>query len=100
MARGEYITPFSTNDRLNPNAHKQLSDHLKSHPNVGLVYADTYLTLTPHVSFEERAQYQGPEQKWDEFLYERLLLQKMQKALPFLQQKISTGKKDKACYLP
>ena len=73
MSQGKYITPFSTNDRLNPCAYATLSAHLESHPDTGMVYADTYMTFKPHVSFNERAEKQGMELKWEDFTYELLL---------------------------
>lgn len=51
-ARGTYITTFSTNDRLAPYACEVLKTALESNPDAALVYGDTYLTATPHETFD------------------------------------------------
>lgn len=47
-----YITPFSSNDRLNPTAYEVLSKALDENPDTVLVYGDTYETETSHQTFE------------------------------------------------
>lgn len=51
LAVGEYLTTFSTNDRLRREAHELMADALDKHENVTMVYGDTYITATPHESF-------------------------------------------------
>jgi len=51
VSRGEYITPFSTNDALNPNAYEFMFKALERNPSVALVYGDSYLTDYPHQKF-------------------------------------------------
>ena len=68
-----YITPFSTNDRLNPVAYEILSKALDDHPDIDLVYGDTYLSYQPHTPFEYGVDAPGMVQKWDEYSYKYLL---------------------------
>lgn len=70
-ARGRYITPFSTNDRLNPNAYEVLARTLDERLDVALVYGDTYLTDRPHQTFEDHERI-GMWQ-WPEYSYQYLL---------------------------
>jgi len=70
LATGTYVTPFSTNDRLRHNAYEILARILDEHPDVALVYGDTYLTKTPHQTFEQH-QREGIWQ-WPEYNYSDL----------------------------
>jgi len=70
LATGTYLTPFSTNDRLRPDAYEIMARTLDAHADVALVYGDTYLTRTPHQTFE-RHQREGIW-KWPAFSYSDL----------------------------
>ena len=70
LATGTYVTPFSTNDRLRPEAYEIMARTLDAHPDVALVYGDTYLTRTPHQTFE-RHQREGIWQ-WPAYSYSDL----------------------------
>lgn len=70
-AKGRYITPFSTNDRLRPDAYEILSNSLNDHSDVSLVYGDTYLTDLPHQTFERH--HRVGVWHWPEYSYEYLL---------------------------
>jgi len=71
--KAPYITPFSTNDRLNPVAYETLSKALDENPDIDLVYGDTYLSRLPHTPFEHGIDAPGMVQKWDEYSYNFLL---------------------------
>ncbi len=70
-AQGDYILPFSTNDRLAPTACETLARALDEHPEVHLVYGDTYLTRTPHETFEHHTR--AGMYRWPDYSYEELL---------------------------
>jgi FkbM family methyltransferase len=75
MARGEYFTTFSTNDRLWRKAHEVMSRALDNNPDVMLVYGDTYITNTPHEQF---GKFTIPvtslqQLKWPAYKYQDLL---------------------------
>jgi len=71
LARGTYITPFSTNDRLKKDAYEILANTLDSQPDVVLVYGDTYLTHISHETFEYHTR--SGEWRWPEYSFEDLL---------------------------
>jgi GT2 family glycosyltransferase/glycosyltransferase involved in cell wall biosynthesis/Flp pilus assembly protein TadD len=71
LARGKYVTVFSTNDRLRPDAHEILARSLDENPDVGLVYGDSIITNTPHETFERHTQagaFRWPEYSFDDLL--------------------------------
>ncbi len=70
LARGRYVTPFSTNDRLSPDAYERLADVLDAHRDVALVYGDTYLTDRPHESFDRH--HRAGMWQWPEYSYSQL----------------------------
>ncbi len=51
LAKGRFVTPFSTNDGLNPDAYRLMVDALENNPEVALIYGDSYLTDIPHEKF-------------------------------------------------
>jgi glycosyltransferase involved in cell wall biosynthesis len=72
-AHGRYVTPFSTNDRLRPEAYEILSTALTGHPDVAVVYGDTILTRTPHQSFANHTA--TGAFRWGKYTYETLTAQ-------------------------
>ncbi len=70
-ARGRYITPFSTNDRLNPEAYETLARMLESRSDAALVYGDTYITDLPHQTFQRHHRVEVWQ--WPDYSYEYLL---------------------------
>jgi GT2 family glycosyltransferase len=71
-ASGEYVTAFSTNDRLRPEAYELLARALDENPQVALAYGDSLITRVPHESFEKNtatAAYRWPEYSYEDLLY-------------------------------
>jgi GT2 family glycosyltransferase/tetratricopeptide (TPR) repeat protein len=71
VAKGDYVTPMSTNDRIDAGAYEVLVKTLDAHPDVALVYGDTYLTEIPHETFEQHTR--CAIWQWPEYRYEDLL---------------------------
>lgn len=69
----KFIFPFSTNDRLNPRCCEVLHETLVAHPNVDLIYGDTYLSLVPHTPFEKGVEERGRVMRWGPYSYDYLL---------------------------
>lgn len=70
-SHGEYITPFSTNDRLRRDAYEILKNALDIDPDCMLVYGDSYLTATPHQTFDNHSCIGTFE--WSDYTFEHLL---------------------------
>jgi hypothetical protein len=74
LSRAEFISTFSTNDRLNPQAYAALRTALVESPETALVYGDSYLTDLPHQSFGRHAPSRfGSEYRWPAYDFEHLL---------------------------
>ncbi|MBF0318758.1 MAG: glycosyltransferase [Nitrospirae bacterium] len=71
LARGRYVTVLSTNDRLRTDGLEIMSQALGRHPDIALVYGDSYMTMRPHESFECHTG--APSMVWPEYQYEDLL---------------------------
>lgn len=76
LAKGRYLTTFSTNDRLRKDAHGLMSSALDNNPHIMLVYGDTHITHIPHENF---GNFTAPpdsipkEFKWPAYKFEDLL---------------------------
>lgn len=68
----EYILSFSTNDRLARNTCELLKNSLDEHPDVMLVYGNTWLTLKPHQTFERHTPCGSFE--WSDYTFDFILL--------------------------
>ncbi len=74
LASSDLVTPFSTNDRLRPDAYEIMVRYMQSHPNTALVYGDTFLTDLPHQSFHNFVPKKNLMAfRWPPFNYEQLL---------------------------
>ncbi len=75
LARGRAVTPFSTNDRLLPEAYERLYAELEKHPEVALVYGDSYVTDEPHqeIGRQSPSATHPDNFVWGEFSYQELL---------------------------
>jgi len=51
-ARGDYLISCSTNDRLASTTCEILADYLDAHPDIALVYGNSFLVDKPHQRFE------------------------------------------------
>lgn len=69
----EYLFTFSTNDRLRRDACEILAHALDSHPEAALVYGDSYLTRTPHQTFERHTR--TDTYQWKDYHFEDHLQQ-------------------------
>lgn len=72
LASGRYLTPFSTNDRLAPDAYATLAAALDNTPGADLVFGDTRLTDTPHQSFAAHtpSAHSGGAWVWPQYSFE------------------------------
>jgi len=71
-AKGKFITPFSTNDRLRRDAFEIMKTVLHENPDCMLVYGDTYQTRIPHETFENHTccgTYKWPDYSFKDLLY-------------------------------
>ncbi|NJB69253.1 hypothetical protein GGQ74_002950 [Desulfobaculum xiamenense] len=72
VSTGTYITPFSTNDRLAPDAHERLAATLDARPDSLLAFGDTLLTDEPHQSFANHSPSvrHGGAWRWPDYSFE------------------------------
>lgn len=76
MAKGRYLTPMSTNDRLAPDAYEVLLEALRANPGAALAYGDSHLTPDPHQTFARfrpSADY-GGRFAWPPYDYDDLIM--------------------------
>jgi GT2 family glycosyltransferase/Flp pilus assembly protein TadD/glycosyltransferase involved in cell wall biosynthesis len=75
-ASGRYCITASTNDSLSKDACEILARYLDENPKCMLVYGDTYLTKTPHQSFENNTHtgtYRWPAYSFQDHLHNCLV---------------------------
>ena len=70
-ASGRYCISASTNDILNQEACEILARYLDENPGCMLIYGDTYLTQTPHESFEKNTH--SDTYRWPPYSFEHHL---------------------------
>jgi hypothetical protein len=72
LARGGCLTPFSTNDRLDPDAYRLMLAEMDADPDLALVFGDSWLTARPHQPMGEPefpSRY-GPCWRWPDYTLE------------------------------
>ncbi len=76
LARGDYVTTCSTNDRLNHTAHETLMRELDADAELALVYGDSHVTDLPHQSTTDFVQAAEDSHflTWGDYDYEELLV--------------------------
>lgn len=73
IAQGKYITNANTDDRHNPQAYELQAEYLDNHPEIGLVYADAYVTTTKNAvwgepyTLSEEPPYEDGMLSWQEY---------------------------------
>lgn len=73
MATGDYLTSANTDDRHKPDALEIMADKLDNNPDVGLVYADCYVTPTENAVWDgaykisHEAPYTTGRLNWPDF---------------------------------
>ena len=72
-SKGKYITNLNADDRLKKNALEVMARALDQNPKVGLVYADSYVTLKPNETFEKNSS-RGKHFNWPEYSHKELLM--------------------------
>ena len=72
MASGEYITNANLDDRKAENSLEKHAKTLYSNPDVGLVYADSYITDSPNETFENNSS-GGKSYNFEQFSKEAML---------------------------
>ena len=72
MASGEYVTNANLDDRKAVNSLEKHAKTLYSNPDVGLVYADSYITDSPNETFENNSS-GGKSYNFEQFSKEAML---------------------------
>ena len=81
LATGDYVSNSNVDDRRAPDALERLADALDASPDIGLVYADDYVTDTPNATWGGKfnivraAPYPGGVTGWAQFT-PRVLLER------------------------
>lgn len=74
MARGRFLTNANTDDRHRADAFERMADMLDKHPDVGLVYADQWISTTENETFAECEQRGAKRRRWPNFAHRDLML--------------------------
>jgi len=74
LARGKYLTNANTDDRHRSDAFECLANVLDTKPNVGLVFADQYISESENESFEECKGRNAQLLYWTDFTNSGMIL--------------------------
>ena len=74
MARGKYLTNANTDDRHRSDGLERLAAALEAHPDVGLVYADQYISPSENETFDECVARESKVMRLPEFSRSQLLV--------------------------
>lgn len=74
LARGRYVTNANTDDRHSPRFMEVMVSALDCHPDVGLVYADQFVSHTENETFEQCQAWSAKVRRWPNYTPEDLLL--------------------------
>ena len=74
LARGRYLTNANTDDRHRPDAFERFVGALDSHPEVGLVYADQWISTTENETFADCEARGAKKRHWPAFTHQDLIL--------------------------
>jgi GT2 family glycosyltransferase len=72
MSSGEYITNANLDDRKHPSSIELHARQLYDNPDIGLVYADSYITNSPNETFENNSS-QARRYNFEQFSKEAML---------------------------
>jgi glycosyltransferase involved in cell wall biosynthesis len=72
-ATAEFVMNLNSDDRLRSDAIEILARTLRDHPEVGLVYGDSYITAVANETFERNSS-RGRRFHWPAYTHKRLLL--------------------------
>ncbi|MDP2881165.1 MAG: glycosyltransferase [Azonexus sp.] len=74
LARGQYVTNANTDDRHSPRFMEVMAGALDRHPDVGLVYADQFVSHAENETFEQCQVRSAKQRRWPDYTPEDLLL--------------------------
>lgn len=74
LAHDKYLTNANTDDRHRPDAFELLANILDTKPNVGLVYADQWMSETENETFDECEARNAKRRCWPDFTHRGMMI--------------------------
>lgn len=74
LARGRFLTNANTDDRHRADALERLAEALQKQPEVGLVYADQWISTRENETFSECTERGAKRRNWPDFTHHDLML--------------------------